>query len=117
MYAGNDYPEPITREDQLLNITDYGHEIYSETNMDMEEPSFTEMAEDTFTTAMDTLTDMFNMDMPEDMSEEVATEVLDAMVEMDLPMDMPMDMPETTSDMDTEMDTSVDMEMEITEDI
>ena len=37
MYAGNDYPEPITREDQLLNITDYGHEIYSETNMDMED--------------------------------------------------------------------------------
>ena len=51
-----------------------------EPNMDMEEPSFTEMAEDTFTSAMDTLTDMFNMDMPEDMSEEVATEVSDRII-------------------------------------
>ena len=107
----------VEMEEPTFEVENMPTTFAMETNMDMEEPSFTEMAEDTFTSAMDTLTDMFNMDMPEDMSEEVATEVLDAMVEMDLPMDMPMDMPETTSDMDTEMDTSVDMEMEITEDM
>ena len=107
----------VEMEEPTFEVENMPTTFTMETNMDMEEPSFTEMAEDTFTSAMDTLTDMFNMDMPEDMSEEVATEVLDAMVEMDLPMDMPMDMPETTSDMDTEMDTSVDMEMEITEDM
>ena len=107
----------VEMDEPTFEVEDMPTTFTMEPNMDMEEPSFTEMAEDTFTSAMDTLTDMFNMDMPEDMSEEVSTEVLDAMVEMDLPMDMPMDMPETTSDMDTEMDTSVDMEMEITEDM
>ena len=34
MYAGNDYPEPITREDQLLNITDYVHEADLRTDME-----------------------------------------------------------------------------------
>ena len=79
-------------------------------DMEMEEPSFTDMASDTFTNAMDTLSDMFNMDMPEGMSEEVATEMLDAMVEMDLPMDMPMEMPEDAPVME-------EPEMEITEDM
>ena len=34
MYADNDYPEPRTREDQLLDITNYDHEMYSETNIE-----------------------------------------------------------------------------------
>ena len=105
----------VEMDEPTFEVEDMPTTFTMEPNMDMEEPSFTEMAEDTFTTAMDTLTDMFNMDMPTDMSEEVATEMLDAMVEMDLPMDIPEDMTETTSDM--EMDAPVDMEMEVTEDM
>ena len=44
-----------------------------------------QMAEETFTNAIDTLTEMFDMDMPEDMSTEAATEIMDAMVEEDMP--------------------------------
>ena len=54
-------------------------------DMEMPEPSFTEMAEETFTNAIDTLAEMFDMDMPEDMSTEAATEIMDAMVEEDMP--------------------------------
>tara|TARA_B100000941_G_scaffold287647_1_gene263168 strand:+ start:160 stop:2016 length:1857 start_codon:yes stop_codon:yes gene_type:complete len=69
-------------------------------DMEMPEPTFTEMAEDTFTNAIDTLSEMLGMDMPTDMPEEVATQILDEMVEMDLPMDMPMEMPEGAPDME-----------------
>ena len=54
-------------------------------DMEMPEPTFTEMAEETFTNAIDTLAEMFDMDMPEDMSTEAATEIMDAMVEEDMP--------------------------------
>ncbi len=58
-------------------------------DMDMPEPSFTEMASDTFTSAIDTISEMFGMDMPEDISDEAVTEIMDAMVEMDMPEGAP----------------------------
>ena len=88
-------------------------------DMEMPEPTFTEMAEDTFTNAIDTLSEMFGMDMPTDMPEEVATQILDEMVEMDLPMDMPMEMPEGAPDMEEVYeapDTMVEEDMPEVED-
>ena len=54
-------------------------------DMPMPEPTFTEMAVETFEDMTTAFSDMFDMEMPEDLSTEAATELMDAMVEMDMP--------------------------------
>lgn len=54
-------------------------------DMPMPEPTFTEMAVETFEDMTTAFSDMFDMKMPEDLSTEAATELMDAMVEMDMP--------------------------------
>lgn len=54
-------------------------------DMPMPEPTFTEMAVETFEDMTTAFADMFDMEMPEDLSTEAATELMDAMVEMDMP--------------------------------
>ena len=54
-------------------------------DMPMPEPTFTEMAVETFEDMTTGFSDMFDMEMPEDLSTEAATELMDAMVEMDMP--------------------------------
>ena len=54
-------------------------------DMPMPEPTFTEMAVETFEDMTTAFSDMFDMEMPEDLSTEAATELMDAMAEMDMP--------------------------------
>jgi len=71
------------------------------TDMDMPEPTFTEMAVESFETMTESFSQMFDMEIPDDMSTEDATVIMDAMVEMDMPMEMEKPAMEVTDEVPT----------------
>tara|TARA_B100000767_G_scaffold132863_1_gene126152 strand:- start:390 stop:2213 length:1824 start_codon:yes stop_codon:yes gene_type:complete len=71
------------------------------TDMDMPEPTFTEMAVESFETMTESFSQMFDMEIPADMSTEDATVIMDAMVEMDMPMEMEKPAMEVTDEVPT----------------
>ena len=71
------------------------------TDMDMPEPTFTEMAVESFETMTESFSQMFDMEIPADMSTEDAAVIMDAMVEMDMPMEMEKPAMEVTDEVPT----------------
>ena len=94
-----DIPTDMEFDEPTMDIPVMEMPVMSD--MDMEKPTFTEMAVESFETMTESFSQMFDMEIPADMSTEDAAVIMDAMVEMDMPMEMEKPAMEVTDEVPT----------------